>query len=280
MIFIGWLVLAAGLAVCWYPLRQLSDMQIGNPQLLFFAFSSASLCTVPWLVYQMKQWRKDAPYLLGVGLSGAVMLTFFHFAILNGNPQTVIGLFCLVPAIIMLVSKLLAQEVLDFTRFLSLVLIIAACLLAVLTTTGGIRAYWTDFISLIAGIACYLFFKLQHPTLKLPIMSRLSVILICSTWMVGMVIIFSPRVVSFPQENANLASVMYGIFCVIPVLLALLHVLSDKKEKHLLLWLALSLGVGVVGSVIAAGKLMMFSHWAPLILLLLSACVLITKLID
>lgn len=182
--FIGWLILATGLALCWYPLKHLKGMQIGSPQLLFYAFSSASLCSLPWLAYQVKQWRSRTQYLLQIGLTGAVAITFLHFSLLAGEPQTVISIFCLIPVVLIFVLRMLSAESLNPSEFLIFLMIVTASLIAIFGQGEGLSFNWSELMALVAGLFCYLLFRQHNVALEIPLASKLSAILICSTWLV------------------------------------------------------------------------------------------------
>lgn len=246
IIFIGWFAVAVGFALCWYPLKYLKGMQMGSPQLLFYAFSSASLCTIPWLGNQVKLWQGHTDSLLAVGLSGSVVLTFLNFSLLGGEPLSVVSIFCLTLTAILLLKGVLSNQQLGVTEFLILLtnLLVSLVVLFVLQSTS--QFHWSQFTAVLAGISCYKFFRYHSSSLAVPLASKLSAIFICSTWLVGMVIIFSPRLVSFPQENAVLISVLYGVLCLVPVLLAVLRVFQEQPERYLLLWVVLVLGVAIL----------------------------------
>ena len=244
---VGWFLVAAVFALCWYPLKYLKGMQIGSPQLLFYAFASASLCTIPWLAYQAKEWRNQTESLLVFGITGSVMLTFLHFSIMGGEILGSISIFSLVVSSILLLKRVLSEQSIVFTEFLVLLVIAVASLLVFFgLRTTVIAWHWSQLSAVIAGLSCYLFYQKNGSNQSIPVASRLAAVFICSTWLVGMVIIFSPRFVSFPYENAVLISVLYGVLGLIPVLLAVLKVFSAPQEKNLLIWVALVLIVAVV----------------------------------
>lgn len=276
-IFIAWLTLAIGLALSWYPLKQLKDLQIGSPQLLFYAFASASLCTAPWLAYQVRSWRAETQALLSIGLSGACMVTFLHFSLLNGSAESVFSIFSLVPTTIFLLKSVLSEEPFHVGEFSIFVMVIIACFTVLFNAKNGFNSQWMMVTSLLAGLFCYVLFMLQSRNTALPLASKLSAVFICSTWLVGMVIIFSTKFVSFPQENAVLASILYGIFCLTPVLLAVLKIMTHCRRSDLLIWLALTLLVSVVSLRLIEGGSYEIEAWASVFFLLLSAGILSIK---
>lgn len=240
---IGLLILAVGFGLLWYPLRQLKGMQMGSAQLLFYAFASASVFTAPWLAYQVKQWRAKSQSLFLIGFSGALAFTLLFFALLSGDPLAVMSLFCLMPAAILLVTKLLSHQALGMRAFLGLLLIVLVSLSAFFSSSKGIRLHWSELSAMIAGLAFYSCYRFQQSNADLPVLSQLSAIMVCSTWVSGMVIIFSPRMVSFPQDYAALLSVLFGLFCINSVIGALLFILSKYYENALLAWLGLVISV-------------------------------------
>lgn len=243
---IGWIFIAGGMSLWWYPIQHLRGMQIGSAQLLFYAFLSATVCTVPWLAYQARQWKGHTPSLLIIGLSGSATLVLLNFSLFSGDTVNVFSIFCATPAIFTLSKKVSTNEQLNFVEYFSLVTLILASLAMLLGMEGGVRFHWTQLTSFLAGASCYFLFKShsENPTLLLA--SKTSAIFICSTWMSGMAVIFSPRGVSFPQENAALASMLYGVLLMVPILLSTLKVLQSSRGKYFLTWLILVLVASVV----------------------------------
>lgn len=278
IIFISCFVVAVGYSLCWYPLQYLKAMQIGSPQLLFYAFSSASLCTIPWLALQVKEWRGHTESLLAVGLSGAVMLTFLNFSLLSGDPLSAISIFCLVIAIILLLKRALSQQSLIITEFMALLVVIVVSLVILFGLDDKLSFHWTQLTSALAGIACYLFFRYHGSSPAIPLTSKLSAIFICSTWLVGMVMIFSPRLVSFPQENAVLISVLYGVLCLIPILLSMLRIFLKQQEMNMQLWSMLVLSVAILSVGLFRHTLFDTPELGAIIVLVVFAGILGTKI--
>lgn len=244
-IFIGWFSIALGLALCWYPLQYLKEMQIGSAQLLFYAFSSATLCTIPWLVYQAKQWQGSTQSLLVIGLSGSSMLVFLSFSLLSGEAASTFSIFCASAAVMMLYRRISTGDQLNVAEYFALVMIVLASITVLFEVKDGFSFHWRQLTAFLSGLSCYFLYKLLGNNVTIPIASKLSVIFICSTWMSGMAIIFSPMSVSFPQENAALSSMLFGILCLLPIQFSLLKVLQRPRDKYFLLWLILTLVVSV-----------------------------------
>lgn len=247
IIFIGWFLIAVGFAISWYPLKYLKGMQMGSPQLLFYAFASASLSTLPWLAYQAKEWRNRSESLLLFGITGSVMVTFLNFSIASGDPLGVVGLFCLTLSSALLLKRVLSNQALVFKEFLVLLLIIVVSLVSYFGMSATpYKLHWTQFTAIFAGIASYWFYKSHGSSHDIPLGSKLAAVFICSTWLVGMVIIFSPRFVSFPYENAVLMSIAYGVVFLIPIVISISKVFSVQDEKYLLLWLVMGLATVLI----------------------------------
>ena len=278
IIFIGWFFIAVGFALYWYPLKYLTDMQIGSPQLLFYAFSSASLCTIPWLGCQVKQWRGHAESLLAVGLSGSVMLTFLNFSLVSGDPLSVIGIFCLTLAAILLLKRVLSQQPIIFVEYFVLLLVLITSLVVLFVLRETTHFHWTQLTSVLAGASCYLFFKYHSSNLNVPLASKLSATFICSTWLVGMVVIFSPRFVSFPQENAVFFSVLFGVLCLLPVLLSVLVIFLVQPEESLLLWLVLVLVIAILSVGFFESTLSSKAELWVALSLIFPACILVYRM--
>jgi len=254
LIFIGSLILAVGLALCWYPLKVVSETQIGSAQLLFFAFAAASLCTLPWLAYQVKSWRGRSQSLLQVALSGSLSLTFLHFSLLYGEPLTVFGIFCLVPAVILFLRRTLGKAALNIGELAVLMMVIVASMIILFGIKGGLNYQWNELGAVVAGAACFLLFMLHGKVTDIPLGSKVAGIFICSTWLVGMAIIFSPRFINFPHDNAMSTSALYGALCLIPVVFSVLYILRDANTPHFLLWISLLLVISLISVALFKGE--------------------------
>jgi len=261
--------LSAGLGLCWYPLLQLGTMQIENSQLLFYSFAAASVLTVSFMALQVEQWRKRALELLIFALIGGVSNVSLHYSLLQGDPIVALSLFCVAIIVSLFLERVVKAKALAISEFLvilSLFMVVALTLLAKLP----LKIEWSLLLAVISGLGFHglYVFNNQAPT-AIPIMSRAAAFFIASTWLVGMVLIFSPRSGSFPQENAALFSALYGAVILLPIMMSVMFVLAQNSLALLLLWVTLILSCNLIGGAYA-GTSTLYELWLPTFFLLLA----------
>ena len=132
--------LSAGLGICWYPLSKLEGMQVESSQLLFFAFSAASLLTTPFMAFQVKTWRTKTLELLVFGLVGGISNAIFHYSLLGEFPVTVLSLFCMGAVGSLFLAKIMKGEPIPFRDFLIMLSLMLASLFMLLAM-DGLRIY-------------------------------------------------------------------------------------------------------------------------------------------
>jgi hypothetical protein len=128
--------LSAGLGICWYPLSKLEGMQVESSQLLFFAFSAASLLTAPIMALQVKTWRTNTLELLIFGLVGGISSAIFHYSLLGEFPVTALSLFSMAAVGSLFLDRVIKSEEIAAKDFLTLLSLILAALLILLAVDG------------------------------------------------------------------------------------------------------------------------------------------------
>lgn len=260
--------------MCWYPLEKLESMRIVSSQLLFFAFSTASIFTVPFMAYQVEKWRNKTLELLVFGLTAGVSNVLLHYSLLHGNPIVAVAIFCMAIIASLFLDRLARGVNLATSEFLvvlSLVMITALTLLAI---SDLLMLSPSQLLAVLAGIGFYRLSLLNAGSKKgIPIMSRVAAVFLASTWLVGMVLIFSPHSTSFPQENSALFSALYGAIILMPIIAAVVCILTEYKSQNLLLWVTLLLSVNFIGLIFYFDTTSTLILVAPLSLLTL-ACAL------
>ena len=249
--FIISICLSASLGLCWYPLVKLEAMHVDSSQLLFFAFSAASILTVPFLAFQVGQWRTRTLELLVFGLVGGISTGLLHYAFLNENPVPVASLF-LGAAVAALffdrLSKGAAIKAGDFLIMLSLTLV---TVLILLTFREQLTFKWAQLLAVLAGVGFHQLMVLNKPPeTGIPLMSKVAAVFLASTWLVGIMLIFSPRSTSFPEENYALYCALYGGVLLLPMVISLVHVLVNKQLNVFFMWVTLLLGSNLAGALI------------------------------
>lgn len=268
--FILLICISAVLGLCWYPLSRLVDMQIDSSQLLFFSFAAASVVTITCMALQVAQWRKNTLELLIIALTGGASLVLFHYALLQGNPIVAVSLFCIALIAAFFLDRLARGKNLIPTEFLTILSLLLVAI-TIIFLTSPLNLDWWLVLPVLAGIGFHRLILVNNVAhVEIPVLARLGAIFIASTWLVGMVLIFSPRSAIFPQENAALFSALYGAVILVPVMASIVLMLVKYNLVFLLLWATALLTGNLVGSIVYSGVVTFKGLLLPLILLLLS----------
>jgi hypothetical protein len=237
------LVLSSLLALCWYPLGIISKTHLVNTQILFYAFASAALLTVPLLFIQASRWRPQAPLLVCFAVISSLANTLLQYSLLEGDTLAVISVFCMVLSCLLLFSKTELNITFNYIVNLSVVL---SAILMLFFLGEGLRDHWTEWASAAVALLFFLLLRLDKYMTTIPLGSKLSVSLIGSTWIIGMVTIFSERFSSYIQDNAVSFSIIYGLLCLMPITAATLYLLSSRRAGYILLWPSLMLVISLI----------------------------------
>ena len=246
-------------------------MQVESSQLLFFAFSAASLITAPVMAFQVKKWRTKTLELLVFGLVGGVSNAILHYSLLNNFPIAVLSLFGMAAVGSFFVSRLMKSEPVAFGEFLTILSILLAAIFMMLET-NGLKLQWSQLLAILAGVGFHRLVLINEGSnTDIPILSRVAAIFIASTWFVGMMLIFSPRANSFPLENAALFSALYGLIILLPIIFSIVFILTRKQFSVFLFWVTLLLGFNLAG-VLAYLNIDLFNPMLWLSMLLILGC--------
>lgn len=253
--FILLVFVSAGLGFCWYPLVKLESMKIEISQLLFFAFAAASLLVVFFLVCQVERWRKRTLELLIFSLVGGISNALLHYSLLLGEPIGIMSVFCMSLVMALFLGRLSSGKNLATNEFLIILLILLVAVSLLLVAKDGFVLHWSQLLAVLAGVGFYNLSMLKGQSSDgIPIMSKVGGLLIGSTWLVGMVLIFSPRSASFPHENAALFSLLYGAVLLVPMVVSLVYMLANYSLPTLLLWVTMLLTINSMGVVFYSGS--------------------------
>lgn len=235
-------LIALWLASSWYPIKYLSDMRLGSTQLVFFAFIVATLVTVPWLFLQVRQWISQSKALILIAIGGGVANTLLHLAVLNGEVLRVLPAFSTVLMILLLLSQTFFSVEPKLSRSLTLtsLVLIAGIGMRSLSGFSGIQS--NEILAGLAGAGFYLALTVSTKSGKqLPLISKVSAIMVCSTWFVGMIIIFSSHISSFPEQYAITLSGVYGLMYLLPSIFMLCWLALNYEIRHLIFCFSLLL---------------------------------------
>jgi len=263
--FISCILLSACLGLCWLPLSQLTNMQIESSQLLFFAFSAASLVTIGFMACQVEKWRHNTLDLLIFALTGGVSNVSLHYSLLHGNPIVVLSLFSLSMVAALFLVRLAKGQNLVATEFITVLALLLVAISTLMTLNSSLKFHWSQVLAVLAAAGFYRLFTLNGQKMsQIPIVSKLSALFIASTWLVGMVLIFSPRSASFPQEHATLYSALYGTILLVPIVASIIYIFSKNNFMILLLWITVLLSANLIGLYLYQGNGLVW----PLLLLI------------
>lgn len=241
--------LSAALGLCWYPLSKLESMQMETSQLLFFAFSSGALITSPFMAFQVKKWRTKTLELLIFGLVGGVSVAILHYSLLDDFPIAALSLFAMSAVGSLFYDRLKKSEPIGIGEFMTMLSLLLAALLIVLSM-DGLKFDWTKVLAVFSGIGFYRLILLNEgSSTSIPIISRVAAVFIASTWLVGMMLIFSPRSNNFPLENAAFFSALYGVVILLPIIFSIVFVLIKNQFSTLLFWITLMLAFTLLGAI-------------------------------
>lgn len=249
IVFFCALLFASVLALCWHPLLMISKTHLVDTQILFYAFSSSALLTVPVLFKQAKHWRPHVPLLVLYAVVSSAAFTTLQYLLLEGVSLTVISILCITLSCLLLFSKAGAGMGLDF---LVTLLVLIAAIMVLFIISGGLQNHWTEWSAVFVGILLYALLNIDRQSNVIPLGSKLSVSLVGSTWLIGMITIFSERFSSYIQDNAVGFSVIYGSLFLLPIIGSVLYILSSKNISVILIWLALLLVVSIADVIISS----------------------------
>lgn len=261
--------LSASIGLCWYPLSNLQSMQMETSQILFFAFATGALLTSPLMAHQVKLWRNKTLEMLVFGLVGGISIAVLHYSLMNGFPIVSLSLFAMSAVGSLFINRVMDSDPISAGEFLTLLSLLLASLL-ILLSIEQLSFHWTSGLAIIAGIGFYRLMMInQGSTSAIPLGSRVAAVFIAATWLVGMMLIFSPRANSFPLENAALFSALYGGMILLPIVISVVCLFLKHQLNAFLLWVALIL-VFNLGSILISSIVTTFGAllWGALLLIL------------
>jgi len=244
-------LIALWLASSWYPIKYLSDMRLGSTQLVFFAFIAATLVTVPWLFLQVRQWITHSKALILIAIGGGVANTLLHLAVLNGELLRVLPAFSAVLISLLLLNQIFFSVEPKFSRSLTLASLVLVAGIGMRTLSGFGDIQSNEILAGLAGVGFYLALTVSIKSGKqLPLISKVSAIMVCSTWFVGMIIIFSSHTSSFPEQYAITLSGVYGLMCLLPSVVVICWLALNYDTRHLIFCFSLLLAFHLAGLIL------------------------------
>lgn len=226
-------------------------MRLGSTQLVFFAFIAATLVTVPWLFLQVRQWITHSKALILIAIGGGVANTLLHLAVLNGELLRVLPAFSAVLMSLLLLNQIFFSVEPKFSRSLTLASLVLVAGIGMRTLSGFGDIQSNEVLAGLAGVGFYLASTISVKSGKqLPLISKVSAIMVCSTWFVGMIIIFSSHTSSFPEQYAITLSGVYGLMCLLPSVVVICWLALSYETRHLIFCFSLLLAFHLAGLIL------------------------------
>lgn len=226
-------------------------MRLGSTQLVFFAFIAATLVTVPWLFLQVRQWITHSKALILIAIGGGVANTLLHLAVLNGELLRVLPAFSAVLISLLLLNQIFFSVEPKFSRSLTLASLVLVAGIGMRTLSGFGDIQSNEILAGLAGVGFYLALTVSIKSGKqLPLISKVSAIMVCSTWFVGMIIIFSSHTSSFPEQYAITLSGVYGLMCLLPSVVVICWLALNYDTRHLIFCFSLLLAFHLAGLIL------------------------------
>lgn len=165
----------------WWPLKQLNALGIEGVPLIAVAYGAITLCLLPVVVRQRRDWRGETGALVLILCLGGYANVAFNLAMIYGEVVRVMVLFYLLPLWGVLGGRLFLGERIDAARALAMLLALGGAVLIL----GGVEVLqgdlaWTDILAITCGMAFAgnnLVFRARQ---RLPVPTKVAAMLIGS----------------------------------------------------------------------------------------------------
>jgi drug/metabolite transporter (DMT)-like permease len=202
---------SAGWGLTWLPIKSLSTMGLDGLHLVFIAFGSGALLTVPWLYLQRDRWREKISLMVMIALAGGFANASFQTAIYHGDVIRVMILFYLLPVWSVIGGRVFLGEKVDtvrlFTVFLSLS---GAFVILDIANTSWAAVSGIDLLAIGSGIGLAATNILFRFTQDIPVMSKVSAMFIGCTVLIGLSLMVFTTGAALPDNDSVLWAVAYG----------------------------------------------------------------------
>lgn len=248
-------------------------MRLGSTQLVFFAFIVATLVTIPWLFLQVRQWISQSKALILIAIGGGGANTLLHLAVLNGELLRVLPAFSTVLMTLLLLNQVFFSVEPKLSRSVILIslVLIAGIGMRSLSGFGDIQS--NEILAGLAGVGFYMALVVSTKNGKqLPLMGKVSAIMVCSTWFVGMMIIFSSHISSFPEQYAITLSGVYGLMYLLPSIVMICWLTLNYETRYLIFCYSVLLAFHLVGLILLDQLVLSQAVLIIFAILLLLAC--------
>lgn len=185
----------------------------------------------------------------------------------------VVALFCSAALGSLFIGRIAKAKSFSGGEFLVLLALVLAALLTLLGVSEPLTLHWAQLLAVLSGCGfCKLMSEMQISDVGIPIMSKVAALFIASTWLAGMMLTFSPRSTSFPEEYSALYSALYGVIILLPVMLSTITIFSSRQTSAFLMWITLLLGINLIGGLIHLNATAIGALIWPALILVVVCC--------
>jgi len=207
------LVSSIGWGLTWLPLKGLNEMGLDGLQLILIAFASGSLLLLPMLIKQYVSWKNSIVLMLMIAFTGGVANASFQTAMYHGDVIRVMILFYMLPVWSVIGGRIFLKEKIDLIRIIAITLCLSgAYVILDIWNTSWKGVTWIDVLALTSGLGLASTNILFRFTQNIPLLSKVNVMFLGCTFLIGVSIIFStaPLTEMVPDESAIPLAILYG----------------------------------------------------------------------
>ncbi len=263
------IISAAAWGLSWLPLKYFASLGLDGHAIALTAYALVGLVSLPVIVHERNQWRREAGLLCLIGLSFGIANVALSWALMAGSVVRTMLLFFLLPAWGVIGGKLLLHEHLGPRRLLAAGL----CLLGVFIIVGGIDAFgaplsFADIAALVAGLTLVLGGITNRAATRIPIASRTLAAFVGCTFIALLALPLHP--VSLPPLSAgdwSLLALFAFVWLLGATLLTTYGVMHVDASRAGVLQVV-ELVVAVVSAVLIGGETLGFKEWLGAALIL------------
>lgn len=207
VLFLG----STGWGLTWLPIKALSNMGLDGLHLVFIAFFSGALLLLPWLYRQRRYWRQKITLMLMIAFAGGFANATFQSAMYHGEVIRVMILFYLLPVWSVIGGRIFLGEKIDTVRVLAVLLSLSGAFIILdVTQTSWTGIGWIDLLAIGSGMGLAATNILFRFTQDIPVMSKVAVMFIGCTVLIGLALMVLTPAAVLPGNNAVLWAVAYG----------------------------------------------------------------------
>lgn len=202
---------SAGWGLTWMPIKALSNMGLDGMHLVFTAFFSGALLSLPWLFKQRAHWQKKVSLMVMIALAGGFANASFQTAIYHGDVIRVMILFYMLPIWSVIGGRVFLGEKIDAVRIFAVLLSLSGAFVILdigHTSWAGVSN--VDLLAIGSGLGLAATNILFRFTQDIPVMSKVCAMFIGCTVLIGLSLMVFTTAASLPDNNAVFWAVAYG----------------------------------------------------------------------